>query len=129
MWDWILGVEKSKNGPGWDGSLCQPATCLLFQYALQNGISDDTHVSIPTSNKNLSLYIIQSNVILIIIRSFLSSFPIKKRQSESIGYSRQRGWTYSFLCTHKFDNFTALSSQNLHYSMLHLHSRFMYFIL
>ncbi|ODM95910.1 Protein unc-13 D [Orchesella cincta] len=48
LWDWVLQTERAKydTSNDWDGSIPQAATCLLFQYALQNGISEDTHAII-----------------------------------------------------------------------------------
>lgn len=49
LWDWILSFEKKRNGSAWDGKLPQEASCLLYQYALQTGISEETHVSTITT--------------------------------------------------------------------------------
>jgi len=47
FWDWVLNVEKLKRSSGeeWDGSIPNEATSFLFQFGLQNGISEETHVS------------------------------------------------------------------------------------
>jgi hypothetical protein len=48
LWDWILEIERERSGRGseWDGEIPVAATCLLFQYGLQNGMSEATQAVI-----------------------------------------------------------------------------------
>ena len=57
----ILKVERERSGKGdkWEGDIPIAATCLLFQYGLQNGMSEATQAVIAWNarvKQHLSLY-------------------------------------------------------------------------
>ena len=44
LWDHILFYESNRFEGTWNGDIPPAATCLIFQYALQTGLSEASQV-------------------------------------------------------------------------------------